>query len=288
MNMYNKIYQNINNDFFYSHVTINNPMNVKYEVHFHDRYEILYFISGDANYYIEGHAFKLSSMDLLLINKNELHRPVFNSNNIYERIVIELKPDYLSSFMDLNYNIYDCFEKKPDIQFSIIKSDDVVFYGLNKYIEKIEECISANTPEKHVMIKAYFTLLIVAINNAISKKDNVMSYAINNYDLKTMEILDFISKNLDKKITLDLLESKFFVSKYYLCHLFKKNTGLSVGEFIACKRIMKAKELLAKNVPVMDVCLMTGYNDYSNFYKTFKKLVGISPKEFSKNPSQYN
>ena len=61
------------------------------------------------------------------------------------------------------------------------------------------------------------------------------------YDEKIVGILDYINNHLHEQITLDLLEEKFYVSKYYLCHLFRKNTGVTVGEYTSYKRILKAK-----------------------------------------------
>ena len=49
------------------------------------------------------------------------------------------------------------------------------------------------------------------------------------YDVKIVEILDYINTHLHEQITLDSLEERFYVSKYHLCHLFRKNTGVTVG-----------------------------------------------------------
>jgi len=100
------------------------------------------------------------------------------------------------------------------------------------------------------------------------------------YDVKIVEILDYINNHLHEQITLDSLEEKFYVSKYYLCHLFRKNTGVTVGEYIAYKRILKAKELLIRGTPVLETCHAVGFRDYSNFYKTFRRLEGVSPREY--------
>jgi len=55
---------------------------------------------------------------------------------------------------------------------------------------------------------------------------------------------------------------------------------VTVGEYIAYKRILKAKELLIRGTPVLETCHAVGFRDYSNFYKTFRRLEGVSPREY--------
>ncbi len=82
-----------------------------------------------------------------------------------------------------------------------------------------------------------------------------------------------------KKITLDILQQRFYVNKYYLCHIFKMNTGFTVIEYITYKRVVRAMELLMSGVTAIDAAHAVGFGDYSAFYKAFKKITGFSPKQ---------
>ena len=101
-----------------------------------------------------------------------------------------------------------------------------------------------------------------------------------NQNDKINDIIRYISDNLTTKITLDDLTQKFFLSKYYLCHEFKRNTGFTVFDYIRYKRVLDAKMRLQNGQPISEVWCELGYVDYSNFYRTFKKTVGMSPKEY--------
>jgi AraC-like DNA-binding protein len=70
------------------------------------------------------------------------------------------------------------------------------------------------------------------------------------------------------------------MDKYYMCHLFKKTTGFSLLEYVQSKRIQYAKILLHKGVNISEASRQCGFEEYSNFYKTFKKLVKLSPKQY--------
>jgi len=73
-----------------------------------------------------------------------------------------------------------------------------------------------------------------------------------------------------------------FLSKHYLYHLFKEQTGFSLSEYVRNKRIIKAKELLIEGVSITQLPHMIGFSDYSTFYRTFKNITGVSPKDFLK------
>ncbi|MDR3824415.1 MAG: helix-turn-helix transcriptional regulator [Clostridia bacterium] len=92
--------------------------------------------------------------------------------------------------------------------------------------------------------------------------------------------MKYQSKNISADITLDFLAEKFFINKYYMCHTFKKQTGITIKEFMNTRKITKAKQMLSEGADIMGLCYECGFNDYSTFYKAFKKLTGKSPKDF--------
>ncbi len=252
---------------------------VKYEMHIHDSYELYYFLQGDVTYYIEGQGYKIEAKDLLIINNNELHRPVFNSNIAYERIIIHFIPWYFSRYNTDKFNLLSCFEERELGQSNKIPKDSVIKYKLDKHYLKIIDYINSNKKEANIMIETLFVQLLVKINRIFQHHENIQTQSTD-YDEKVLKIINFINNNLDKKISLNLLEKNFYLNKYYLSHLFKENTGFSVQQYINYKKIIKAKELLSQNLSCSDVCNKLSFGDYSNFYKAFKKNVGFSPQKY--------
>ena len=70
-------------------------------------------------------------------------------------------------------------------------------------------------------------------------------------------------------------------TKYYLSHLFSKKTGISLFRYLTQKRLMEARQLLARGVTPSEVCQRCGFGDYANFYRAFKEQFGQSPRDFS-------
>jgi AraC-like DNA-binding protein len=69
----------------------------------------------------------------------------------------------------------------------------------------------------------------------------------------------------------------FFVSKFYLCRVFKGYSGTSIHAYINKKRIMMAKEYIENGMSARAASEAVGYQDYSAFYRAYVKIVGKSP-----------
>ncbi|SDZ33654.1 AraC-type DNA-binding protein [Evansella caseinilytica] len=268
------------NHFSFVHMVTEPPTDVA--THIHDCYEMFYFISGDLTYYIEGQAYKLRPYDLIITNSKELHRIVFLSKASYERKYIHFKPEYVSPYQTEQYNLLAYIEKRKLGCFNMIPAKNVLDNGIGELWENIEKASLDPAPESQILMKIFFIQMLIKINQHLSKYNNPVVDSHKD-DQKIAAILDFINNHLEEKITLDSLQERFFVNKYYLCHLFKRNTGFTVIEYITYKRIMRAMELLVAGKPALNVAHSVGFGDYSTFFKAFKKITGYSPKRVINN-----
>jgi AraC-like DNA-binding protein len=268
------------NGFVYDHFYNPSPKDIT--THIHDCYELYYYISGDLTYYIEGQAYQLKPHDIIITNRRELHRIVFHSKEPYERRFIHFKPEFASSFLQgETFNPFYYLEHRKLGFFNRIDGKEVLAGNISELWDRIEELSREDTPENHFMIKLLFLQMLIEINKIYSRNKDIVTVPAGNNE-KIVDILEYINHHLDEKISLDLLEDKFYMSKFYLSHIFKKSTGFTINEYITYKRIIKAQELLKKKVPVLEVAYAVGFSDYSNFYKAFKRIVGCSPKDYAK------
>ena len=107
--------------------------------------------------------------------------------------------------------------------------------------------------------------------------------AIQNKDfMRVSPILDYIRARLSEPLTLDQIAGEFFISKHYLCRIFKSATGFSVMEYIIYSRVLMARQLLQQGVSVQQAGEMSGFSDNSHFIRTFGHLTGTSPGRYAK------
>lgn len=97
-------------------------------------------------------------------------------------------------------------------------------------------------------------------------------------------IIQEIKQNYANDITLTDLARKYGISTSHLSGLIKEELRMSFSEYIAARRVQKAKELLAEErISIEEIAAQVGYSDYFYFTKVFKKNAGISPSKYRKN-----
>ncbi len=250
------------------------------DFHLHDRFEIYFFISGDVNYFIEKKMYPLKYGDLLIINDHEIHKPSFLSNNTYERITIHFNPSIPKLLGSPDFDLLHCFTCRPKGEQNKINLDSDQIKKILELFHKIENSGKSNSDGSDVLKLTYFIELLVFINRAFLSIKQEKEHP--NVPEKLIPILDYIDKNPESDLSLEGLEQKFYIDRFYLSHLFKKSTGVNIHEYIILKRISQAKKLLSEGLNVTDTCQASGFNDYSNFIRIFRKTVGTSPGQFRK------
>ncbi|MGG1662179.1 helix-turn-helix domain-containing protein [Brevibacillus sp. NRS-1366] len=95
-------------------------------------------------------------------------------------------------------------------------------------------------------------------------------------------VCEFLESNYAKTITLDQLSELTKVSKYHLLRSFTKQKGISPYSYLETIRIGNAKKLLEQGIPPMEVAFQTGFSDQSHFSNFFKRMIGLTPKQYMK------
>lgn len=97
---------------------------------------------------------------------------------------------------------------------------------------------------------------------------------------KILAILSYLNDHLTEDVSIDNLSARFFLSRYYLMHTFKQQTGYTIGGYILAKRLFLARELIAEGKPITDICYACGFKNYSTFSRAYKKSFGESPRDY--------
>ena len=95
------------------------------------------------------------------------------------------------------------------------------------------------------------------------------------------QIKSYVREHIDERLDLEDIARQFYISSHYLSHYFRRETGFTLGQFIAQAKIDRAKELLQKGFSVTDTAISLSYNSDSHFINTFKRLTGTTPKRYA-------
>lgn len=265
-------------EYFY----LKDKKDLKFDSHYHDFNKIIIFISGNVTYLIEGKAYKLKPWDILLVSSNEIHKPIIDSSEIYERIIIWINPVFLTKHNSEECNLLTCFEMASSQKLNLMRLDPQLISSLKPILSQLDEACNSNEFGSQIFKNALLLQLIVYLNRLFLGNENNKESSDIQYDENISAILNYINDNLSKDLTIDNLAAKFYVSKYYLMHRFKKQTGYTVHNYILQKRLIMANSLIKKGHQINEVYLECGFGDYSNFIRAFKKMFGLPPKKYYK------
>lgn len=263
------------NDYLYSY---NKMPAAKFPPHTHKYYEIMYFIKADGKYIVENTEYTMSDGDIIVTRPGEVHSVECRDGSCYERHFVQISSQYLK-YSGVNL-LFLSATRLPG-EYNKLGSELVNQFKIADFFEKIQYYIVNRLPESDIMVKTYIIQLMVQINNAYKKFSN-RSRASDGGSKKASAIIEYIDNNLHSELSLGSICEKFYINKYHLCHMFKEATGYTVHEFINIRRISLAKSMLLDNKSPKEICFDCGFNEYSVFYKTFKKHTGLSPSQFRK------
>ena len=111
--------------------------------------------------------------------------------------------------------------------------------------------------------------------------DLVKSFSTSKYSPVVGKCIDYIKINFYNKISLNTISNEIGISPSHLSRSFKKETNLTITEFINKVKIEEAKFLIKQNeLSITDIALKVGFENHNYFCSVFKKLTSYTPKEY--------
>lgn len=245
-----------------------------FDAHIHRCYEFLYIMEGDFFYTVEGNEYLLSSGDMVVTNPDELHSFSFPEKCTYKRQFLHIYPSMVQKFPEalqtLNTRIPGTCNRIPASLFNQYKLEEI-FAGLREYSEYPR-------PESDFMILTY-ALQLITKTSVILNNEDLFSKEWNT-NKNAQKIQDYIYKNFTQEINLDELANYMFLDKSYMCRLFRQETGMTIKTYINMCRVIHAKNRILSGQKATSIYSECGFQNYSTFYRSFQKYVGMTPEEF--------
>ena len=82
--------------------------------------------------------------------------------------------------------------------------------------------------------------------------------------------------------------SFLYMNKFHLMRKFKQHTQMTLMEYLKKKRLMIARNLIAEGEPIQTIYRRCGFEDYTNFYRAFKSIYAMSPREYKQYMQAHN
>lgn len=249
--------------------------------HSHEHLELVYILSGEGSYRIEGASVKVAAGDLLVINPGVRHQSVRDEGSSWpttEFVVgftdIQL-PGYPRDYLPLKNNRY-LLHAEGDLKSKIVRICTLL---------DLENRIGQEG--QYMMQKALLMQLLVLVLREQCESTAVNSVCESkalNKAYMAGRIIDYFEEHYDEKISLEHIAENMYLSPFYISKIFKSETGEPPIRYLINIRLERAKQLLEEGYQgsVQEIAASVGYEDAYHFSKLFKKRYGMTPSEAKK------
>ena len=249
--------------------------------HIHDSYELTLILSDGVELDVNDESYAVPCGSLLIFNTMDLHRVRFLGEGLYKRWVCQFKQSEIDALGKMAYKLLRCFfirsSDKPNLlalspeQTELVKG---LYLTLQGYMQK-----RSSFMYKELKCVSLAQFLININDIYFEKKSESLTTSSKDYSSVYKSIL-YIQENVANGITRGELAKYLGTDERRLCESFKNVTGLTTAQYILNFKLTLAKSLLAQGLGVTEVCEKTGFDNWSNFSRTFKTHVGMSPKKY--------
>lgn len=232
--------------------------------HVHGELEFYVLIEGNVSFSVEHVIYQLSPGDVIISKPNEIHNCIINQETVHKHLCFRFTPnsDFLfGTFLEQKFGTNNHFS-----------FDEPSKKELFDVCKKLENCTLSNDKQGEF---SYIIQLIYLLSKKTASTDKSKQIPEN-----LQKILNYINVNFAEINSIDNLAEQFFISRSTLCRLFANYLHTSPKLYLEAKRLANSRILLKRGKSVIDACMESGFTDYSNYIRLFKKRFGITPKRY--------
>ena len=253
--------------------------------HGHNYVEMVYMVTGFTRHKVNGNEVILRQGELLLMNQHATQE-IFPARENDIAVNIMILPEFFDSILMMLGNEDSLIR---DFIIDCLKST-------SGHIDYLHFEVADVLPVQNLMENLIYSLLNEDYNTRqinqstvgllflnLLKHTNTLTMGEYRFEDKVMmKVFGLIDGNYKDGELSDLC-TELGTDLYTISRIIKRHTGHTYTELIQEKRLNYAAYLLSSTeLPVTDICVDVGYNNFSYFYKIFKKQYNVTPKEYRK------
>jgi AraC-like DNA-binding protein len=229
--------------------------------HLHDFFEIEFIISGKGICCVDGKEYCFSEGSFFFLSPINIHE-IKSADAEIINVMFE-------------FEIAEKSFSKPIIGVSQCPMIQLEGEAMSFVYQLLSELVSCYKQDLE-----YASLLLTCV---LKKIEKLMGDTCDDQLNYIQHALLYITKNFRNKVTLSSTAKQIGLTPTYFSNVFKKETGMNFSTYLDNVRFSYAKNLLCfTDFSVLNIVQMSGFEDYANFAKRFKRLFGVTPGEFRK------
>ena len=253
---------------------LSEPQRGRIDFHYHEFCKLLLLRSGSGGYWVGGQRYALQAGDAVLIHSHNVHRPEFEPGVPYERIIIYISPEFLRRHSHPDCSLEAIFTESSG---PILRPTEKEQRKLFALADQLEKELSTDKFGREVLAEALLLQLLAQTGRYLHRRSALQPSPDTPQNARVVEMLRYIDEHLAEDLTIESLSEEFFISKYHMMRLFRQETGQSIHAYLSDRRLLRARDLIARGFSATESCFQSGFGSYSSFTRAYAKRFGTTP-----------
>ena len=257
------------------------------QYHCHDYYELYIHLHGGEYMGVDNKLYLLKPNQVYIFPPLCMHGlSCTGEMKNYERAFLNLSPEVLENLGCGQLNLNQFLQARAagghhTYQLSDVDADRFVYCIRKIESAQLRDGDAVDRFEDYAHMMTLLNLLCQVIRRTVPVKDEGASNSA------IQDVLTYINNHYTQPLRISELARRFGVSESYLSHEFSRFTNRSVYDYVLYRRVTLARQLMLGADSLNTISYQCGFNDYSNFLRSFSKVVGMSPKQYRKQLSRF-
>ena len=244
------------------------------EFHYHEFCKILLLVSGSGSYTVEGQRYALQPGDVVLIGSRSVHRPDFQPGTVYERIILYISPEFLRRSSVPGCDLEGCFSGAWG---HVLRPEESEKKKLFALADSLERELAGEAYGREILSRAAVLRLLVHLGRCQRQSGGQQPGPMTPANERIAPILGYLDRHLTEDISIDDLAERFYLSKYHMMRLFRRETGTTIHGYLTERRLALARECIKGGMSATEACFRSGWRSYSSFTRAYGKRYGSTP-----------
>jgi len=256
--------------------------------HFHESFEVYFLLEGERYYFIDRETYLVKAGMTVLVKRSQIHKTSMAGHSYHDRLLLQLDSGKFSPYMKMMglSSLEDLFERLN----GVVEYTPGDWSELLKLLAALKQELKERKSgyEAAVRILVIY-ILIISSRYGGSEKVHREVLTIDSHQAQTAkhqkirEVTEYLLTHYATKESQEEMAAHFFVSKSYLCRIFKEVTGFTLNEYQNLARIKVARQLLVDtDSSITEIADQVGFESITYFERVFKKLTAERPLQYRK------
>lgn len=257
------------------------------QYHCHDYYELYIHLRGGQYMGVDNQVYLLKPNQVFILPPFCMHGLSCTTEMTnYERAFLNLSPEVMRSLgcgqLDLN-EFLQARASGGHHTYQLSEPDAERFVRCIRLIESSQgrTLDAVDSYQVYSQMIILLNILCQVIRHAVPVKGETSSSSV------IQDVLAYINNHYTQPLKIGDLARRFGVSDSYLSHEFARFTNRSVYDYILYRRVTLARRQMLGPESLNTIAFQCGFNDYSNFLRSFTRIAGISPSKYRRQLQQY-